>query len=444
MQPQSALRRKLFQISWPIIIAQSAVMANGIVDTMMAGRLSAEDIAAVGIGSSIYATIFVTFMGILLALPPIISHHEGAGRQLEIGADIRQSFWLTLILMVIGMLLLSYPDPLLELAAPSPLVAQKVHEYLSVIKWGLPAFLFFRIFYGFTSGIGHTRPVMFFNLLGLALKVPLNGVFMLGWGDWVAPYGAVGAAYATTLSGIVVCLLAWGTSINQARYTGYQVFSFFEWPTWRAQWDYLRLGLPIGFSLLIDVSSFTLMAIFIARLGAVSSAAHQIASSVAIALFMIPVAIGQAVSVLIGLGLGAKKQGEAKMLGMMGLRFGMVISLSMTLLMLMFAPAIASIFTHEIEVHQLAVGIIRVVGVYHLADAFQMIGVQILRGYKRTLVPTLIYTVALWGVGLAGGYVLALTSWIVPPMGVVGFWWASALGLGLSGIAFYGYWRHIS
>lgn len=78
MKPSRSLPRELLHLAWPVLIAQAAVMANGVIDTLMAGRLSPVDLAAVGIGASIYATVFVTAMGVLLALTPVVSHHYGA------------------------------------------------------------------------------------------------------------------------------------------------------------------------------------------------------------------------------------------------------------------------------------------------------------------------------------------------------------------------------
>ena len=108
--------RELYRLAWPVLVAQLAVMANGVADTMMAGRLSAEDLAAVGIGASVYITVFVTAMGVLLALSPVVAHHYGAGRRKEIGADLRQAAWLALFLAAAVVLLLRFPDPFLALS----------------------------------------------------------------------------------------------------------------------------------------------------------------------------------------------------------------------------------------------------------------------------------------------------------------------------------------
>ena len=130
----------LLQLAWPVLIGQAAVMASGVIDTVMAGHLSALDLAAVGIGASIYATIFVTGMGILLALTPVVSHHYGAGRHTEIGADVRQCLWLALALSIGAFWLMLNPDIFLALAKPAPEVAERVRAYLDGASFAVHKF----------------------------------------------------------------------------------------------------------------------------------------------------------------------------------------------------------------------------------------------------------------------------------------------------------------
>ena len=154
MPAQRSLPRELLHLAWPVLIAQAAVMGNGVIDTLMAGRLSPTDLAAVGIGSSIYATVFVSAMGVLLALTPVVSHHYGAQRVAEIGADVRQCAWLALVLSLMAFAVLKHPDFLLKFSRLTPEVETRVRAYLDGVAWAVPGVLFFRVFFGFTTGIG--------------------------------------------------------------------------------------------------------------------------------------------------------------------------------------------------------------------------------------------------------------------------------------------------
>ncbi|HNH35866.1 MAG TPA: MATE family efflux transporter [Rhodocyclaceae bacterium] len=435
--------RELYRLAWPVLVAQLAVMANGVADTVMAGRLSAEDLAAVGIGASVYITVFVTAMGVLLALSPVVAHHYGAGRRKEIGADIRQAAWLALFLAAVVVLLLRFPEPFLALSRLRPEVDAKVRDYLDAVSWSAAPMLMFRVFYGFSSGIGQPRPVMMLNLLGLLLKVPLNVVFMFGLLG--APrLGGPGCAVASAITGwIVFSTMLWWCTRN-AEYAPYGLFERFEGPSWQAMKPIVSLGLPIGATFLVDVTAFTFMALFVARLGPEVSGAHQIASNLAALAFMLPMALGNATGVLAGHALGAGDRRKARHASLAGLGVGFAMSLVVAAAIGLFARPIAVLYTPDANVGTIAAGLILWVAAYHVVDGVQAVAVNVLRGYKKATVPMVIYAVSLWGVGLGGGYVLGLTDLAGPARGATGYWQAAAASLLLAGGAVVTYFLAVS
>lgn len=443
MQTAPTLRRRLFQLAWPVLIAQAAVMANGVIDTLMAGRISPVDLAAVGIGASIYATVFVTAMGVLLALTPIVAHHYGAGDAAAIGADVRQSAWLALLLSVLAVTALHFPEPFLAFARPPAEVEAKVRAYLGGAAWAVPGILFFRVFYGLTTGIGRPRPVMMFNLLGLALKVPLNAVFMYGALGFPAMGGA-GAGWSSAVITWTVAIVAWSWCRSNAEYAPYGVFSRFEWPRWAPVRELLRLGVPTGATFMVDVTAFTFMALFIARLGAETSAAHQIAANVAVFVYMIPMALGHAAGVLVGQSLGAGDPVRARAAGFLGLKVGTALGAGVGLAIIIAAPQLAALYTPDVGVRVVAGGLLGIVAVYHVADALQAVLAQVLRGYKRATAPMVVYALALWGVGLGGGWLLGLTDTLGPARGAAGFWMAAVASLVLAGVLLVAYFERVS
>ena len=438
MQTAPSLSRELIRFALPVLVAQLALMANAVIDTAMAGRLSAVDLAAVGIGAAIMGTVLMSLISVLLAMPPIIAHLYGAGRRAEIGRELHQSVWIALGLAVVAILLLVFPEPFVRLAALQPAVEVKVRAYLSASAWGVPATIALRLFFGLSTGIGRPRPVMTFNLLALGLKVPLNAVFMFGLFGFPA-LGGPGAAYATAVDQWLMAAAAWGWCLNHAGYTEFRMRAPFAAPDWQAIRAFLKLGLPIGLTFVADVTAFTFMALFIARLGPVVSGAHQIAANLAAAAFMFPLALGNATSALAGHALGAGNRERARRISWRAVRLGVSVGLVISLTCWLGAPWIAALYTTDHAVQAAAIPLIILVGFYHLGDSVQAVAVNALRGYKKSTVPMVIYATLLWGPGLGGGVVLGLTDFFGPARGAAGFWLAAigALWLVAALMAFY-------
>jgi MATE family, multidrug efflux pump len=444
-----SLVRELVRLGWPMLIAQLAVMANSVIDTVMAGRYATLDLAAVGIGSSIYVSVFVALMGVLLALTPIVAQMHGAGRHADIGEELRQGVWLAAALTLIALALFAHPEPLLAVSRLEPALEAKVRAYLHALAFAVPASLLFRVFYSFSTAVSRPRTVMMLSLIGLALKVPLNWVFM--YGNLGAPeLGSTGCAVATALISWIMCALAWAWCGFEPEYRPYRLFARWSWPNAKALGRILSLGLPIGFTFLIDVTGFTFMALFIARLGPLYSAAHQIAANLAALCYMLPLALGNAASVVVGQSLGAREPARARAAGLTGIALALGCAVVLGACLYRFADGIAGLYTGDARLRGVAAGLIAFVAVYHQFDAIQAVAVNVLRGYKRAVVPMLIYGLALWGVGLGGGYALGLTrvnvAWLglSTPMGAPGFWLAAIASLVLASSLVTAYFLYVS
>ena len=440
----------LLQLAWPVFVGQLAVMATGLVDTVMAGHLGAEDLAAVGIGSSIFFSIFVAMMGVLIALTPIVARLHGAGRLAEIGEEVRQSAWLALLLCLPCLALVLMPEPFLALSHLQPAVEAKVRAYLSLLAWGTPALLLFRVYYGLSTAVSLPRPVMALNLFGLALKVPLNQVFMEGL--YGAPaMGGPGCAAASSLINWLVLLLAIVWCRREPAYGPFQVFARWSRPDARTLLRHLKLGVPIGGTFLVDVTAYTFMALFIARLGPQVSAAHQVAANQGALCFMLPASLGHAAAVLVGQALGAGEARQARKTAFVAIAMGLAAALPVCAGLWFGRAWIAGFYVTDAGVAAIAAGLIALVACYHFFDALQAVAVNVLRGYHRTLVPMLIYATSLWGLGLGGGYVLGLTNRVgplpgglSPPLGAPGFWSAAILSLAVAGLAVTAYLARVS
>jgi MATE family multidrug resistance protein len=420
--------RKIVRLAWPVLIAQLALIGNSVIDTAMAGRLSPVDLASVGIGASILVTVLMSLLSVLFALPPLIAHLYGANRSGEIGHELQQSIWISVIIAIAAILLLEHPAPFIAVSDLQPDVEAKVRAYLAASAWEVPPTIALRLFFGLSTGIGHPRPVMVTNLAALLMKIPLNSVFMFGLAG-MPKLGGPGCAVATAVDAWLVAFAAWYWCLSHPSYAAFKLSARIERPDWRAILAFLRLGIPIGLTFAADVTAFTFMALFIARLGPVVSSAHQIAANLAAIAFMFPLSIGNATSVLAGQALGANSPEHARRIAWNGIGIGMGAALAISLTLWSCAPLIAALYTPHQEVRKMAIPLIVLVGFYHLADALQAVAVNALRGYKKSGVPMFIYTIALWGLGIGGGILLGLTDTFGPARGASGFWIAAIASL---------------
>jgi MATE family multidrug resistance protein len=443
MRAERSLSGQIFHLAWPGLIGQVAVVANSVIDTVMAGRLSPVDLAAVGIGASIYASIFITVMGVLLALTPVIAHHYGAARYSEIGEDVRQCVWLALLLALIAIVLVKHPAPFLALADLTPDVSAKVESYLDAVAWSVPGSLMFRVFYGFSNGIGKPRPVMLINLAGMLMKIPLNVIFMYGYLGMPA-LGGVGCGVSSAMIAWTMAISAGLWCYRDSTYTVFGIFSRFEWPHWQALRRILSIGLPIGGTLLIDVTAFTFMALFIARFGSIIAASHQIAANITVLVFMVPMALGNATGVIVGQSLGAADAVKAQRAGKVGIVMGAGIGCLLAATLYLVAVPLSSAYTSDSQVASAAAQLILLVAIYHVADSIQAVLAQVLRGYKRTAITMGIYVVSLWGIGLGGGYLLGITDLLGPARAAAGFWIAAAVSMAVAALASFYQFRKIS
>jgi MATE family multidrug resistance protein len=251
--------------------------------------------------------------------------------------------------------------------------------------------------------------------------------------------GVVGCAWATLAVNLLMLLAGLWLLRTQDIYQPYGLWRWPEKPNWPIIRRFLGLGIPAGLSIMVEVTSFTLMALFIARLGAVALASHQIAASLAALLYMVPLALGIACSARTGYWIGAGQAHKARRAAGLGIGLAIGAALIGAALLFMGREVVAQAFSTDAQVVQAASVWLAWVALYHLADAVQAVCVYVLRCYRITLRPLLIYTALLWGVGLYGGYLWAYqgggSAW---PMraSVDTFWITSTAALAVVSVLF--------
>ncbi len=424
----------LFKLAGPLFVANLAIMGAATIDTIMAGRLGAEHLAAVALGGATAIMILFGVVGTLQGLSPIAGHHFGARKMNMIGFELSQNLWIAFILAAIACLLVLQRDFWVEFGGVSGNVAEMTRTYLEASAWGLPAAVICRSFIAVNAAVNRPKVTMYVSLIMLATKAPLNAVFMYGWLGFPA-LGGAGAAVALSVNSWLALCAYYAVWKFDKYYDAMRPTQFFL-PQIKALWHQLKLGVPIGLSVFFEVSSFTLMAIFIARIGTIDVAAHQIVGNITATLYQIPLSLAIAVSVLVSQCLGAGYKDKAYEITVRTLKTAVTIATVAITLLFVFKGQLLELYTRDTAVQTLAQSLLIFGIIYHVTDACQTVGAFALRGYRVTLAPMLIYGILLWAVGLGGGYWFGFhAESFGGPFGAAGFWGSTAFGLVLAGIA---------
>jgi len=432
--------RRIAPLAWPVFVGQVSVLAFATVDTMLVARQGATDLAALSIGAAAYITVFIGLMGVVLALSPIAGRLYGAGDLPGAGRQVHQALWIVFVLAALGSALLAFPYPFLWLARAGPEVAEKVRAYLLALAFSLPASLLFTVYRGFNTAVSRPKAVMALQIGGLALKVPLSTMLVFGWPALGVPaLGAVGCGIATAIvMWSQVALALW--VLRRDRF--YAPFALFgrglDAPDTAALRGLLKLGLPMGATILIEVTGFSFMALFISRVGTTAVAGHQIAANLVSLMFMMPMAVANATGTLVAQGIGARRTEDALRLGWHGMLIGCVLATLLGGVVFLFRAEVVRLYSPDAAVVAAALPLVTWLVVFHLADAVQTIAAFVLRAWHIATAPMLIYALSIWGLGLGGGYVLGFDTLGWAPAawhGATGFWIAATVSLVVASLA---------
>jgi MATE family multidrug resistance protein len=426
------IRREAFvtlRLGLPLILAQVMQMSMGFVDTIMAGNLNAAALAAVAVGGSLYMPLLIFVLGILLVINPIVAQFFGAGRDDRVGEELWQVLWLALMLAVPGFFILRNLNFVMVLFGIHPDVIPIAQGYLEALSWGLPAaFCYFALRY-VNEGLHVTKPSMYIALVGVGFNIAGNTVFMYGHLGFPA-MGAVGTGWATTLVQwtMLTCMLLY--TFRKETIERFKVRQGFRWPTGAFLREILRIGVPNGFSLGIEVTMFAVAALIIGSMGLNEVAAHQVTINFAAFTFMVPLGLSFAISARVGYAIGRQSVTDARFLGFIGITLAACFMCIAAIIMFSIPELIIGIYTSEIAVAEIAVNLLFYAALFQISDGLQVSGLAALRGLKDTRIPMLVNFIAYWVVGLPSGYLLGMTFGYGPK----GLWIGMILGLSVAAV----------
>jgi len=413
----------------PIILAQLLQMSMNFVDTVMAGRLSALDLAAVAIGSSILLPFLVFGLGTLMAVNPIVAQNYGSRKFNQIGSNARQALWLSQLIALPFFFIIRNLEFIMQGIGVAQEVIPVADGYLKAISWGIFPFLAYGALRYFNEGLSVTRPGMYVALIGTIVNIPLNYILMYGKMGF-PQLGAIGTGYASSVVYLVLFLGIMFFTYSFPPYKRFGIFNRFRLPEMNFLKEISFIGFPIGVSATMEVSMFAIVSLLMGTMGTIAIAGHQIAINFAAITFMVPFGLSMAITARVGQSAGKGRISEARFKGFVGVGLCTIFMCCTAIIMMLFPEYIAAIYTNDQDVTNMAVQLLFMAAIFQISDGLQVGGFGALRGLKDTKKPMYVNIFAYIVVGLTLAWYLG----IYLDKGPLGLWTGLIVGLTIAGI----------
>ncbi|WP_105103599.1 MATE family efflux transporter [Microbulbifer pacificus] len=420
--------RHLTNLGGPLVVSNLAVVSMGVTDTIVAGQSGEVNLAGLALGSSIWAVCAVTLIGMLAAVSPVVANLRGARDEAGCARQMRQSVWIALIGgLLVAAALLAAPLWSQWIQTEEP-VRRVMAQYLQALAIGTLPFAFGSALRGYCEGMGQVRPVMRIYLAAAALNIPLDILFVFGWGP-VPAMGGAGCGLATSIvCWCIAIALYWHAGYDRGASHVYRALDLKllpprpHWPTLR---HLLAVGMPICIGAASEVTFFASLTLLLAAYGATIVAAHQIGLSIGSIFYLVALALAQAVSIRTAQVLGQNRPKRARFVSTVGVGTGFVYALLTGLILIGLRDLLVLAYTSNPDITAVARNLLLLAAAFQLVDVTQAMAAGALRGYRDTRVPMYLQLFSYWIVGLASAWWIGEHFW-----GVYGYWVGICIGLG--------------
>ncbi|MFY2155549.1 MATE family efflux transporter [Cytobacillus firmus] len=427
------LQEKIRQITImliPILITQFGMFAMVFFNTIMSGRYNASDLAGVAIGSSIWNPVFTGLSGILMAVSPIAAQAIGEKKNKEVSSIVKNGillgFIIALAVILLGSVLL---EPLLNSMNLPDDVEATARGYLVGLSFGIIPLFIFNVLRSFIYALGKTRVVMVILFCSLPINFFLNYVLIVGYLGF-PELGGAGGGYATSFTYWFILVMTALIIKTKDPFSSYAIFSGLKGFSWDKCKEILKIGVPMGLSIFFETSMFAAVTILISKFNVTTIAAYQSALNIVSFLYMIPISISMAQTVLVGFEVGAGRYKDAKSYSWLGIYLSILIALFTGLLVVFFRYEVASFYSTDQAVIALTAHFLIYALFFQISDAIQATAQAALRGYKDVNISFVITLVSYWLICLPAGYILAHYT----DLGATGYWLGLTFGLLAAGV----------
>jgi MATE family multidrug resistance protein len=425
--------RTILKLSGPIVLAQLTQTLMYFVDTVMAGRYSAVDMAAIAVASGLWFPVVMTMQGLLLALTPIVAQYYGSKQTKPVTHFTMQAMYLAMALAAALFIVMLYVHVPIDLLNMDETLRQKSLDYLYYVSFGLFPAAGYMVLRSMFEGIGNTKASMWISFVGILVNIPANYVFIYGKLGMPALGGAgCGIATALVFLAMFIAILIYGWFSRTTR--RYRLHPDSYRVNFKDIWQIICIGTPIAFSIFFEVTLFACIPLAIVHLGPIMVAGHQIAQNYSGIVFMLPLSLGMATTIRVGHLVGQQSLLELKKAVSTAIILAVLMSLVIASLTFILRNSIAALYSPDATVIALAASLLILACFYQVSDAIQVVSACALRGMKVTKPVFFITFIAYWPIGFGLGAVLGLTNWLVPAMGAHGFWIGIIAGLSVAAV----------
>jgi multidrug resistance protein, MATE family len=421
---------QLLQILLPILITQLTMFSTNFFDTIMSGHFSRDDLAGVAIGSSLWVPVFTGLSGILLAVTPIVAQLVGSKKQEEATFSFLQGIYLSILIAVVVIIVGSFIlDPVLNKMNLDTKVEQVAHDYLVALSLGMIPLFMYNVVRSFIDALGKTRTSMVITLFSLPINIVFN--YLLIYGKYGFPkLGGVGAGYASAITYWCITILALLIVGKHKSFTSFQILNKFHPISLRKWLEILKIGVPIGLSIFFETSIFAAVTLLMSTFDTITIASHQSALNFASFLYMFPLSVSMALTIVVGFEVGAQRLQDAKIYSWIGVLFAVFISIVCGMVLFLVPTEIAGLYSDDPEVLKLTTQFLLYALFFQLSDAIAAPIQGALRGYKDVNITFLMSLISYWVIGLPLGYSLATYT----NMGAFGYWVGLIVGLAVGAL----------
>jgi MATE family multidrug resistance protein len=425
--------RALMKLALPVALAQLALVGMTATDVLIAGNASTVDLAGMNLGANTWNMIIMFFMGIGFATQPLVAKRFGSKDQAGVKHQLHQSIWMCLGLGVVAMVMVWFAAWLLLLLEFQQEMLSIAYQYLLTISLCAIPMVLIPAVRGTLEGLSLPRPVFWINFAAFLVNIPLDYILVNGLYGF-PKLGGVGCAWATVVLIWMMVLLNLLVLRSHKHIRQLKLLDGFQKPNKQSIRATLKLGFPIGVSIVIELSMFCGAGIMIATFGPIQASAHSVAITIASMSFMLYMGLAQGVTIRASQLLGGQLPVAAWYTVKSGTAFNVMVSILICACFLIFNERLVHLFSNDPDVIALAIVLVYFGVAFQIADSLQVAVIGALRAYHDTSSPPRYQFFAFWVVGLPMGVGLAFYGWWPGLEGAKGFWMGMVSSLFLVGV----------